>query len=69
MTPTHMILRLKKKLDFWKNHVEKENLEMFPLPFGPKSEEGAQEASSLIEHHVEELQNKMEQDLPSFQHL
>lgn len=42
---------------------------MFPLPFGPKSEEGAQEASSLIEHHVEELQNKMEQDLPSFQHL
>lgn len=39
LTPNSKILEFKKKLNFWKNHVDKENLEMFPLLFGSKGEE------------------------------
>lgn len=45
MTPSGKILEVKKKLNFWKNHVDKETLEMFPLLFGPKGEERYQYVS------------------------
>jgi hypothetical protein len=38
---------------------------MFPLLLGLESEEGCQQVSSLIENHLEELQNKIEQYFPS----
>ena len=49
------ILALRRKLNLWKNHVAKENLEMFQQLVGLKSEEGYQQISSLIETHLEEV--------------
>jgi hypothetical protein len=48
-----------RKLNLWKNHVVKGNLEMFPLLLGLGSEEGYQEVSSLIGNHLEALRNKI----------
>jgi hypothetical protein len=53
------ILGFKRKLNLWKNYLLKRNLEMFPLPLGLESEEGYQQASSLVENRLEELPNKM----------
>jgi hypothetical protein len=39
-TSSDKIPGLKKKLNLWKNHVVKGNLEMFPLLMGLESEEG-----------------------------
>jgi hemerythrin-like domain-containing protein len=52
------IFEFKRKLDLRKNHVVKENLEMFPLLLGLESE-GYQEVSSVIENYSEELQDKI----------
>ncbi|XP_072909831.1 zinc finger BED domain-containing protein 5-like isoform X6 [Hemitrygon akajei] len=59
LTSSDKILGFKKKLNLWKNHVAKGNLEMFPLLLGLESVEGYQKVSSLIEHHLEELQKKI----------
>jgi hemerythrin-like domain-containing protein len=59
------ILGFKSKLNLWKNHVVKGNLEMFPLLLGLQSEEGYQQVSSLVENHPEELQNKIKHYFPS----
>jgi hypothetical protein len=61
-------LDLKGKRIFGKNHVAKRNTEMFPLVLGLESVERYQQVSSLIENHMEELQNKTEQYFPSLQH-
>jgi hypothetical protein len=60
LTSSNKILGFKRKLNLWKNHTAKGNLEMFPLLLGLESEEGYQQVSSLIENHLEELQNKTE---------
>jgi hypothetical protein len=59
------IFGFKRKLNLWKNHVAKRNLEMFAVRLWLESEEGYQEASSLTENHLEELQSKTEQYFPS----
>jgi hypothetical protein len=38
---------------------------MLPLLLGHESDEGCQQVSGLIENHLEELQNKIEQYFPS----
>jgi hypothetical protein len=43
----------KRKLNLWKNHVVKGNLESFPPLLGLEGEE----VSSLTENHLEELRN------------
>jgi hypothetical protein len=59
------VFGFKRKQNLWKNHVAKRNLEIFALLLGLESEEGYQQASSHIESHLEELQNKIEQYFPS----
>jgi hypothetical protein len=61
LTSSDKVFGFKRKLSLWKNHVAKRNLEMFPHLLGLESEEGHQQISSLIENHLEELQNKIEQ--------
>jgi hypothetical protein len=39
LTSRDKILGFKRKLNLWKNHVVKVNLEMFPLLLGLESEE------------------------------
>jgi hypothetical protein len=68
LTSSDKILGFKRKLNLWKNHVAKRNLEIFPRLLGFESKEGYQQVSSLVENHLEELQNKMEQYFPPFQH-
>jgi hypothetical protein len=69
LTSSDKILRLKKKMNLWKNRVVKGNLEMFPLLLGLESEEGYQQVSSLIGNHLEELQNKIKHYFPSLSTL
>jgi hypothetical protein len=66
LTSNDKILGLKRKLNLWKNHVVKGNLEMFPLVLGLESEEGYQQVSSLIDNHPEELRNKIKRYFPLF---
>jgi hypothetical protein len=40
LTSSDKILAFKRKLNLWKNHFAKGNLEMFPLLLGLESEEG-----------------------------
>ncbi|PNF40330.1 hypothetical protein B7P43_G04518 [Cryptotermes secundus] len=49
VTSSEKILGFKWKLNLWKNHIVKGNLEMFPLLLGLKSEEGYHQVSSLID--------------------
>jgi hypothetical protein len=42
------IFGFKRKLNLWKNHVAKRNLEIFPLLLGLGSEEGYEQVSSLM---------------------
>lgn len=65
LTSSDKMLGFKKKLNLWKSHVVKGNLEMFPLLLGLGSEEGHQQVSSLIESHLDVLQSKMEYYFPS----
>jgi hypothetical protein len=65
LTLSEKILEFKKKLNLWKNHVVKGNLEMFPLLLGVESEEGYQQVFSLIGNHHEELQNRIKHYFPS----
>jgi hypothetical protein len=55
-------------LNPWKNQVLKGNPAMFPLLLALRSEEGYQQVSSLIENHLEELQNKLNIIFRPFQH-
>jgi hypothetical protein len=59
------ILGFKRKLNLWKNHVVKGNLEMFSQLLGVESGGGYQKVSSLIENHLEELLNIITHYLPS----
>jgi hypothetical protein len=59
------ILWFKRKLNHWKNHIVKGNLEMCPLPLGLESEEEYQQVSSLIKNHVEQMRNKIKHYFPS----
>jgi hypothetical protein len=68
VTSSDKILGFKRKLNRWKNHAEKLVLAMFPLLLWLEGEEGYQQASSLIENHLEELQNKIKHFFPPFQH-
>jgi hypothetical protein len=65
LTSSDKILGFKRQLNLWKNHVVKGNLEKFPLLLGFESEEGYRQVLSLIENHLEELQNKTEHYVPS----
>jgi hypothetical protein len=65
LTSSDKILGFKRKLNLWKNHGVKGNLEMFPLLLGLQSEEGYQQVSSLIENLLEELQNIIKPYFPS----
>jgi hypothetical protein len=66
LTSSDKILGLKRKLNVWKNHVVKGNLEMSPpLLLGFESEEGYQQVSSITANHHEELQNKIKHYFPS----
>jgi hypothetical protein len=59
LTSSEKIPGFKRKLNLWKNHVVKGNIEMFPLLLVLKSEEGYQQVSSLVANHPEELWNKI----------
>ncbi|XP_021941809.1 zinc finger BED domain-containing protein 5-like isoform X2 [Zootermopsis nevadensis] len=65
LTSSDKILGFKRRLNLWKNHVAKGNLEMFQSLVGLKSKEGYQQISSLIETHLEELLIKIENYFPS----
>jgi hypothetical protein len=54
-------LDLKGKWIFGKIISQKEILKCFHCFLGFRSEEGYQQVSSLIENHLEEMQNKIEQ--------
>jgi hypothetical protein len=56
--------QFKRKLNVSESHVVRGNLEMFPLLLGLESEEGYQQVLSLIENHLEELQNKIKHYSP-----
>jgi hypothetical protein len=61
---SYKILEFKRKMNVWKSHVVKVNLEMFLLLLGLESEEEYQQVLSLIEIHLEELQNKIKHYSP-----
>ena len=65
LTSSDKILAFKRKLNLWKNHVAKGNLEMFQLLLELKSEEGCQQISGLIETHLEDLWIRIEHYFPS----
>jgi hypothetical protein len=43
LTSSDKILGFKRKLNLWKNHIAKGNLELFPLLLGLESKEGYQQ--------------------------
>ena len=55
LTSSDNILAFRRKLNLWKDHVAKANLEIFQQLVGLKSEEGYQQIPILIETHLEEL--------------
>jgi hypothetical protein len=59
------ILGLKRKVNLRKNHFVKGNLEMFSQLLELESEGGYQQVLSLVENHLEELQNIIKHYLPS----
>jgi hypothetical protein len=65
LTSSDKILGFKGKLNLWKIHVVRGNLETFPPPLGLESEGGYQQVLSLIENHLEEPQNKIKHYFPS----
>jgi hypothetical protein len=65
-TSSEKVLGFKTKLNFWKNHGLRGNLEKLPLLLGLESEEGYQQVFSLVENHPEELRNKIKHYFPSF---
>jgi hypothetical protein len=67
LSSSDKILGFKRKLNLWKNHVVKGNLEMFPLLLGFGHEEGYQQVLSLIGNHLEDW-NKIKHYFPPFQH-
>jgi hypothetical protein len=64
VTSSDKILGFKRKLNLWKNHVVKGNLEIFSQLLGLESEGGYQQVSNLIEEHLEELRNIIKHYLP-----
>ena len=65
LTSSDKILAFRRKLNLWKNHVAKGNLEMFQLLVGLQTEEGYEQISSLIETHLEELWIRIGHYFPS----
>jgi hypothetical protein len=65
LTSSDKILGFKRKMNLWKNHDVTGNLEMLPLLLGLESEGGYRQVSTLIENHLEELQNKIKLYFPS----
>jgi hypothetical protein len=59
LTSSDKILRFKRKLNLWKNHVVKGNLEMLPMLLGLEGEEGYQQVLSCIENHHENCRTKL----------
>jgi hypothetical protein len=51
LTSSDKILGFKRKLNLWKNHVVKGNLEMFPLLLGLESE-GYEQVLGHIQNHL-----------------
>jgi hypothetical protein len=64
LTSNGKILVFKRKLNLWKNHSVRGNLEMFPLPLGLESEEGYKQVLTLIENYLEEVRNKIKHYFP-----
>ncbi len=65
LTSSDKILGFKRKLNLWKDHFGKGNLDMFELLAGLKSENGYQQISSFIVSHLEELSKKINYYFPS----
>jgi hypothetical protein len=59
------ILGFNRKLNLWKDHVGKGNLDMFELLVRLKSEDGYQQISSFIVSYLEELSKKINYYFPS----
>jgi hypothetical protein len=55
-----------RETEFWKNHVVKGNLKMFPLLLGLENEEAYQQISSLIENNLEEMRKQIKHNFHSF---
>jgi hypothetical protein len=58
-TSSNKILGIKLKLNPWKNHVVKADLEMVPQLLRIESEDVYQQISSLIKNHLKKLQNNI----------
>ncbi len=60
LTSSDKTAGLKRKLNIWKSHVTKKNLDMFPLLWGVVNKEECRQISRLILSHLEELRKKIE---------
>ena len=66
LTSTDKLLAFKNKLNVWKKHLSRGNMEMFPLLLQLQSGADYEEVIPLITSHLESLSEKIDKYFPSF---